>query len=223
MRNQSQQDVTLMDILNAHKTEVVRSINCHAIGKIQKFDSSTQTCSVKISYSKTIFEKKSSGAYTKKTVDFPILLDCPTIFISGGPSGLTMPVSAGDDCLVMFNDRDIDNWISGANEGSVSTPRLHSLSDGIVLVGIRAERNKIPSFESSSPCLYNGTTKIIVEDGKIKIKNDANSLGPLLKELVDAIKAITTTNCVVGAPVAVSPASQVQLTIIATKLEGLLS
>ena len=216
------QEYTFIDVLNAHKRDVQVSTNCHAIGTVEAFNAAEQTCTVKIAYSFQVYEQQQNGREVLVQKDFPLLIDCPTIVVSGGNAGLTMPIAVGDNCLVLFNDRDIDNWFSGATSGPVASTRLHSISDGIVLVGVRPLSKVIPSYDTANPHLYNGTASIKVKSNKILLENSTDKLGLLLKDLIDTIKAITTSNAVVGVPCTISPASQAQLAIVSTKIEALL-
>lgn len=215
-------NLSLKDVLNKHKSEIMLEMNCHAIGIIESFDSTNQTCTVKINYLKTRLVKDSQDEYVEENYKYPLLLDCPTMIYHGGDSGLTMPIKSGDNCLVLFNDRDIDNWFSGANEAPVATTRKHSLSDGIVFVGLNNAGNEITNYDSDNPVLYNQETKITVKSDKVLIENSTDQLGVLLRELIDEIKAIQTTPAVVGNPSAISPASQTLIEAVALKIEGLL-
>lgn len=210
-------DYTLSDVLNAHKRDILITMNCHAIGEIESFDTAKQTATVKISYSMQIYENNN---LVQK--DYPILLDCPVMTYTGGGSGITMPIAQGDSCLVLFNDRDIDNWFQGGGSKILASGRVHSLSDAIIFVGIRPLDKVIQNYDGTNPTIFNGETQIKIKSSKILLENSSDKLGLLLAELIDTIKSITTTNCVVGSPVAVSPASQALLDIVKTKIEGLL-
>jgi hypothetical protein len=217
-------EITLSDLLNSHKRDVQLSTNCHAIGTIEAFNSADQTCTVKIAYSMQVYESAPNSPNGVAIVEkqYPLLIDCPTVIITGGSAGLTMPIAVGDSCLVLFNDRDIENWFNGATSGPVASTRLHSITDAIALVGIRSLAQSIADYDSVNPTLYNGTTRIKVKSSKILLENSTDKLGLLLKELIDTIKSITTSNAVVGVPCTISPASQAQLALVSTKIEGLL-
>jgi hypothetical protein len=198
-------------------------LNCHAVGRVESFNSAEQTCTVKISYTKTFYRKNEDGTFEDKQVEYPLLLQCPLMMISGGVAGLTMPVKSGDDCLVLFNDRDIDNWFSGLKDGKLNSNRLHSLSDGMIFVGVRNLESAIPSYDAENPVLYNGDTKITVKSGKVLLENSSDSLGALMQELIDAIKAITVLDTLPnGATVPQGIIDPSALIAVASKLEGLL-
>jgi hypothetical protein len=72
------------------------------------------------------------------SLQMPKLLDCPVLWQGGGGVTLTFPISAGDECLVIFSARCIDGWWE---QGGIKDPpdiRMHNLSDGFALVGVRS-------------------------------------------------------------------------------------
>ena len=215
--NRPSTGVSLKDVLNKHKDEIMMETNCHAIGLIEEFNSSEQTCTVKINYLKTRLVRNQSGEYVETSYEYPLLLECPTIIYNGGGAGITMPISQGDSCLVLFNDRDIDNWFSGSNGAPLATSRKHSLSDGVVLVGLNNKSSLIQNYDTDNVNIYNGDSSIKIKTDKIVIDNGTDQLGALLRELVDGVKSIVTTN---GG--SVNPASQSTLEATMVKIEGLL-
>lgn len=211
-------DYDIDDLNNLLMKQIMLSLNCHAIATIKSFDSVKRTVSAKIIYNKTFYKSEADGTRNPYYVEYPILLDCPVIILGGGASSLTFPISAGDTCLMLFNDRDIDNWVAGANSGPPATGRLHSLSDGIALVGFITPS----AYDTNRAVLRNGPTYVGVSSTKVKIANGNTTLNAVLQDLVTAIKNIITTNCVLGAPVTLSPASMTAMTAMATEIGGLL-
>jgi protein gp138 len=71
-------------------------------------------------------------------VQLPILTDCPIQWQGGGGVTLTFPIAEKDECLVIIASRCIDGWWA---TGTVCNPpeiRMHNLSDGFALVGVRS-------------------------------------------------------------------------------------
>jgi len=120
-------DPDLDDVLEQLKTNIFATLNCIQIGKIEKVNDN-QTCEIQIQ-----MKRRVSGS---KTIDYPLLVDCPYFVLSGGGSYIDMPVSEGDYCLILFNDRNIDSWWDTSNIVASPDRRKHNLSDGIALVGI---------------------------------------------------------------------------------------
>jgi protein gp138 len=79
---------------------------------------------------------------TSVPIQMPVLLDCPILWQGGGGVTATFPIKAGDECLVILASRCIDAWWQqGWNPGPSMNPpdlRMHSLSDGFALVGVRS-------------------------------------------------------------------------------------
>ena len=193
------------------KSEVFRDLNCIKIGEIQEYDKATASAQVKIKIKEWIDKDED------KSVSYPIIKDVPVMVLQGGGAWIEFPIAKGDPCLLLFNDRDIDNWWTSGNETTPDSLRKHALSDCLVIVGINPK---------SSALALTGKLRLFGGPHKMDLVNDnqglADLVGQLFSEidsilakvsgLITDIKSITTTNCVVGAPVAVGPGSIIALT-----------
>ena len=130
-----------------------------------------------------------------KIQDYAILIDCPCVVLGGGEGRVTFPIKQGDSCIVLFNDRDIDNWYAGGQKMLPRTNRMHNFSDAIALVGIRNLQNKITDYLTSGTELKYGASTIKLENGKVTITN-----GSAKVELSGGTATVTATNVVVDAP-----------------------
>src|SRR5574343_882873 len=185
---------SLKDVCDILKKDIMQSLNCHAVGTIRAFDSAKQTVSVSINYKKIYYVQNSDGSYTQKTKDYPLLIDVPLIVLQGGQTCLTFPIAVGDTCLVLFNDRDIDNWYtSGATSNAPDTQRLHSMSDGLALIGLRAATNPIAPYNTTHAMLqWKNGGKVGVSSSKVLIGNAlAPTLNDLLQELILELRNVT--------------------------------
>lgn len=187
MANSVQQsEPTLASLLETFKGNVFSSLNCHQVGEIVSFDSSTQTAEVQI---------KMLKVQNGQLKDYAILVDCPCVVLGGGEGRITFPISAGDSCLVLFNDRDIDNWYSGGQKMQPRTERAHSFTDAIALVGIRNSQNKISDYLADGTELKYGGSTIKLQDNKVTITNGTATI-----EMSSGTITVTGTNLVVNAP-----------------------
>ena len=118
---------SLSDFADALRAEIFSAMNCVKVGKITKVNSSTRTAEIQIQFKQVIGDK---------IVSMPLLVDCPIFTLQGGGCAVYLPVQAGDPCLVLFSDRNIDIWYSTGTEAAPANQRSHDLSDGIALVGI---------------------------------------------------------------------------------------
>lgn len=205
----------LIDLLNLLKKDIFINLNCHHVGTVATFDPLMQTADVNINYQKTFFQfNQLTGTYVSITASYPLLMQCPVICLGGGGGALTFPIQSGDECLVLFNDRDMDTWFSsGTTTSPNSTARLHNFSDGIVLVGLRSTPNILLNYDTTRTVLRNklGTAGVGVGTSLIKIFNATTTLNTLLQSLVTDIQSIVTALntvplvAVTGAPGGPSP------------------
>ncbi len=205
-------ELDLKEVLDDLKTEIFTSLNCHSFGEIISFDSSVQTARIKIGYKRVI---------DNKIYNYPVLVDCPVIVLSGGNSGITLPIQSGDTCLVLFCDRDLDNWFESGQITTLNSNRVHDLSDGVALVGIRHKQNVIENYVNDRAKFYYDDTEISLKD-KVKFQNANKNLKTLIDSFIDILVGLTTTNCVVGAPVSLAPSVISQLNALKSEFGELL-
>lgn len=158
---------TLASLLELFKGNVMMEINCHQVGEIVSFDSSTQTAEVQIK-----MLKMQNG----ELKDFPILIDCPCVVLGGGKGVITFPIKQGDSCLVLFNDRDIDNWYASGQKMLPRTERKHNYSDAIALVGVRNLQNKIENYLNDGVEVKYGNSTIKLQQDKVTIDNNKSTI-----------------------------------------------
>lgn len=166
------QDPNLRDLLNLFKKEIFLDINCHHVGTIESFDPATQTATVTIGYKKTYFVSDEVKGFVPKLVDYPVIAECPVLFLGGSDFCMTFPVEQGDECLLIFNDRDFDIFLTGNKNAANPTPRAHSFADAIALVGIRSVNNIIPAFNSQYAAIStkSGEVFVGVNNDRVRLK-----------------------------------------------------
>jgi hypothetical protein len=121
------------------------------VGVVQSYNPATRTAVVQPAVNGAL--RQPDGTWNR--VQLPLLLDCPVVFPSGGGVTLTFPVTQGDECLLFFCSRCIDNWYArGYLAGTAESPnpgndpseyRMHNLSDGFALVGVRSLARALPT------------------------------------------------------------------------------
>lgn len=215
-------DPRLIDVLLELKRQILLEFNCAQLATIQEFDGVKKTCKATVNYKKTFIERKENGEYKPVLQDYPVLVDVPVWGPRGGGAYLNMPIAAGDQALILFNDRDINNWYAGKLNGDLASNRLHSISDGIAFVGLINLSTPDEAFDATRAALGFGETRVAVSETKVLIENATTTLNTLLATLIDTISALTTINCVPGAPVTLSPVTVTALATVKTQIATLL-
>lgn len=209
-QNQLPNEPALKDLLDLTRREIFLNLNCHHVGTVQSFDPIKQLAKATINYKKTYFLPNAAGVYEPITKDYPVIVDAPVIVLGGGTGVLTFPITKGDECLILFNDRDIDNWLTGSSNSPVKTGRLHSYTDAILLVGLRSLANVVTTYNSTEPefrtkdgvgkfflksgstGMSRGTTEVSVDASKVTVKNATLALGTLMQNLITQLEALNT-------------------------------
>jgi protein gp138 len=124
-----------------------------------------------------------TGLYTgpnlqQKWVNLPVLPDVPVVAPRGGQYAATFPITKGDECVVVFASRCIDNWWS---QGGVQTQRelrMHDLSDGLCFVGPWSQKTKIKNWSTTTAQLrtLDGTiyTEVDAPNQKVRLVSGAD-------------------------------------------------
>lgn len=131
-------------------------------GIIQSFDATKQTATVQIA----IKEKLKVGLIVKD-VDIDVLRDVPICTMRAGAFAVTIPVQAGDECLLIFGDACIDGWWQSGGMQTQMDRRRHDLSDAFAIVGIWNQKRVLQNYSTNA-------LQIRTEDGTVlvELQND---------------------------------------------------
>ena len=157
---------TLFQVLQSFLGNFSDILNCVKIGEIISFDKSDQTCSVRILHK----PKEKINRRSNKLLEYPVLQKVPCVIMGGGTSYITHPISAGDQCLLLFSDYMIDNWWATGESLPSDYPRQHDISDAIAIVGLKALPNAIQNYSDYLDLHYSNNSSIIVGD-RIQLNN----------------------------------------------------
>lgn len=142
---------------------VVNGIHTALPGIVAAFDSGKCVASVR-PVGKYI---TSSG----EKIDFPVISDVPVLIPCGTSGGIAFPISAGDSCLIICSEIELDEWRSGA----VSNAQLRfDLSNAVCIPGLfRSAPDLVKRAEAQKATIISaGETEIAVSPGGIRMKGN---------------------------------------------------
>lgn len=197
----------LKTVLDESKRDTFIGLNCVHLGVIDSFNPSEQTATVNIAY---------KYYFNGVALSYPVLVDCPVVILGDKAKRVEVPIASGDECLVLFNDRDIDNFITSGQITTTATERMHSFTDAIVLVGIHSTKNKITDFDNTRVSLRNGTTRVSAGGSKVKVENASKNLLGVINALVDLVDTLNTKLTVFATTAATDPIAIVTATAATT-------
>lgn len=178
----------LAALLRASNIALLAALNCHQWGTIVSFDPTKQTATVQLAALRKVPEIV-DGVPTYVPKQYPLLTDVPVFVASGGTGHLTFAITAGDVCLVLFNDRDFDAFWSTGTVAPPASVRMHDLSDGLALVGFRPLTKLIAGYYTGGAELLGNGAKLRLSN-KVSLASTLTDLQTVLKKAKDAMTAL---------------------------------
>ena len=180
----------LTTLLQGVKDDIFATLNCAQIGTIQSFNAAKQTATVSLNFRRVVYnqtQQLDAPPAPPAVIAYPLLTDVPVFVLNGGGAVMTMPIGAGDTCILLFNDRNLDTWYSTGAIAQPLTPRAHSLSDGMALVGVRSLANLIAGYSTTAAELKYGGGVVSV-NAKLGLSNASISLLSVLSNLITTLQ-----------------------------------
>lgn len=121
----------LTQTLQAAGEKTALQINVMRIGVIQEFYPDNLTALVKL------VDKKVTGLNPDGS---QVLKEYPPIYakVCYCNPFCTFPLTLGMECILLFNDRELETWFINGGSNIQAYPRMHDLTDAIAIVGIRS-------------------------------------------------------------------------------------
>lgn len=197
------------DVMIIAQEAIMSRINCHNIGRILEFDPATQTCTVELMQIKQ---------FNEQTILPPPITQVPLIILGAGGGHITMPNPVGTICVLLFLDRNIDNFMETGEQYVPDTARMHDFTDAIALTTFTTLANPLANYDEDAITIFNeglieevqklsyikiypNIIQIHTADGanialndKVSISNSSYDLGTLIQALLTACEGITTVN-----------------------------
>jgi len=134
---------TLSDVIEAGVAARLETFWTAIPAKIKSYDPATGCADV----DPVIRQLDAAGV----VVDLPSVVCMPVLFPAGGGYSISWKLEAGDPCLVVFSSLSMAQWIQGGEEGAnPEAPRRNSLSDGVIIPGVRPFSNPLASPSSGA-------------------------------------------------------------------------
>jgi hypothetical protein len=155
----------LIERTNSPVTQWTRSLDAYGRGLrvslvciVLSFDDVKQTVVVRPVSTEIV---RVSGQPTVKSL--PDLADVQIQIPRAGNFVLTMPITAGDECLVVFTDVSLDAWFQSGGVQNQMSQRRHSLTDGIAIFGPWSQPNVLADYSTTSAQLRSEDGTVIID------------------------------------------------------------
>lgn len=186
IENKTPLEPKLYDLMQTLKLDIFRTINCVKVGSVIAFDPDRRTVQVQLAFRRVL----PNG----DIFDYPILIDCPVVTPQGGGGSLVFPIAAGDECLVLFSDRNIDAWFQSGGSTAPFDSRAHDIADGIAIVGLNSLASTLVTYLANEVALTYTNGKLGLKGGKATVAGASGDLLTSLILFIDLLKTLTVTD-----------------------------
>lgn len=158
--------IDINDMMEISQNAIFSRLNCHNIGKIIEYDSTTQTCTVQMMQIKQF----ANDMYE------PVPITGVPLIVYGVSGGyITLPNPIGSICLLFFMDRNIDAFMETGEIYTPDTARMHDFTDCIAITTFSTLNNPIQNYDDTAiSIIHNKIIDEVVYNSVIK--NYADSI-----------------------------------------------
>ena len=126
--NQFASQPTLLSVIRAFQEETFAKLNCMRIGIIEEVLSINEVrCSIT---NKQLMRTNDDGSSVWQ--EYPPIF-ARVFYLGSGGTGVAFPLTVGEPCLLLFNDREFDSYFKTGEVSPLVDDRMHSLSDAICI------------------------------------------------------------------------------------------
>lgn len=139
------------------------------------------------------------------TIAEPMFVSVPVVFPGAGGFSISWPLTAGDEVLVVFGERSMDEWLAAGGYGKVAQDvRRFDARDAVAIPGLRSAPGKLNANEAIADTLTissnDGATRIEVRAGgvvtitadEVRLGGDAAAFLALAQAVNDNFGALRT-------------------------------
>lgn len=150
-----------IQILDGVKRQTASELNCMRIGIVDTFNADDLTADIQIVNKKTLSLNKDG---TQNVADYP-LIRAKVMYCNPFE---TFPINKGDECILLFADREIENWFINGDINPVGYSRMHSMTDAVAIFGIRS-LPKMIEIVTDALHLFYGASELILKAAQTDI------------------------------------------------------
>jgi hypothetical protein len=137
-------------------------------GHVLQFDPDTQLAGVQIGLLRTDVGGSSFAPSP--------IVEVPVQFAGGAGGSIEFKIEPGDEGLIVFSQRCIDEWVNRGGVAPTNDLRRFSANDAVFIPGVRSQKGALANFENNGVRLRNkaGTRHVwLKDDGSLVIVVDS--------------------------------------------------
>lgn len=172
----------MVEVLQAFFDGQTADLHTMMPGKIVSYDPATQSATVAPAFLRVY------KATPNDPVAYPNISGVPVHQLTAGGAWVKLPVTAGDNCILVFAERALDAWIANGGQVDPVEVRRFNVNDCVAICGFNPKGEAlVPKGAATSLEIQNGGIYMeLTAAGKMTVKNAAGN------ELVAVLNAIST-------------------------------
>ena len=149
-------------------------------GYVERYDADTQTADITVPF---VDYYEVDGLESSEAFIWPVLRSVPVVFPRGGGWSITWPLSQGDNVLLVFSQRSIDEWWASDGRTEISPRDLeaHSITGAMAIPGPPTKPTRLQGRAVSGPDLvirHSDGTELKLGQGKtVSLTADRLNIG----------------------------------------------
>lgn len=173
----------LGSVIKYSNLKTASDLNCLRIATVVEFHPEDLTVTVNLLNKKTLGQNKDG---TPNVRDYA-LIRAKVCYCN---PFITFPINVGDDCVLLFSDREIESWFINGDAQPINYTRMHDMTDAFAIFGIRSLPKMI---EIVADCLHlTHPTKVLADNFHASNGASGNLIDSQGKKLATVVDGIIT-------------------------------
>lgn len=147
--------------------KIKSSLNCVRVGIVDEFYPDEHVVKVRIA-NKMLVGLNKDGSHIDD--DYAPIF-AKVYYMGWKETQVTYPIEVGTEGIVLFNDRELESWYLNGEINSLSSTRMHDITDSIFIAGLHSIPNIVQVIENCLHLCYK-TTDLQLQDKNIIAKCD---------------------------------------------------
>ena len=167
----------LISVLKLALNDFGQEFNCVRVGIVQEFLYDKQLVRVKIASQRLIRINRDGTQTTQDYAEIYAKLCYATPYMN-------QPPKVGDECVLLFNDREMESWWINGSANQRAYNRMHDLTDCIAICGLRSQPKLINIYTNLVEVFYSALAKTNIKILEEKLITSTKNLITYVTELI---------------------------------------
>lgn len=179
---------TPTDIIRQAISSQICNIHTCLPAKIVSYDYTVQKATVQPLLSR----RYKNGTEEGDIQPIPEITNVPVIFPRSTGFSMHYPLNEGDNVMILFSERSMDEWLDVGGKLAPLDPRKFDLSDAIAIPGLYPFSDSSPAEDNTTYTVQVGSAKLKIDpSGTFCFHGITEELMDILDSLFSLIEAIT--------------------------------